>query len=185
MKWIGNRISIVENKDATTLVIYPEQSTWKSTLLYSWFSMWTAIGVLVTLQFFENYSREEKLILVVFMVFWTYFFVRIGRSVLWQAKGKELIKLNDQAFILKKSIFGYGKAHEYFYENIKKIRVYEPKPNSFEDYFQNAYFFVGGERLIFDYAGKEIRFARKLDEKETKLFFQYLTKQIETKLRRK
>ena len=114
MKWIGNRISIVENKDTTTLVIYPEQSTWKSILLYSWFSMWTTIGVLVTLQFFENYTREEKLILFVFMVFWTYFFVRIGRSVLWQAKGKELMKLNDQAFVLKKSLFGYGKANDFF-----------------------------------------------------------------------
>jgi len=185
MKWIGDRISIVEGKQATTIVIYPEKSTWKSTLLYAWFSMWTVIGILVMQQLFEDYKREEKMILIVFLVFWTYFFVRIGRAVIWQAKGKELMKFNDQAFIYKKSIFGYGKAHDYFYENIKKVRLYEPKPNSFEDYFQNVYFFVGGEKLIFDYAGKEIKFARKIQEKEAKLLFQYSTKLIESKLRRK
>jgi len=185
MKWIGDRISIVEGKDVTTLVIYPEKSTWKSVLLYSWFSMWTTIGGLVTAQFFEDYKKEEKLVLLVFMAFWTYFFVRIGRAVLWQAKGKELLKLNDQALVFKKSIFGYGKAHEYFYENIKKIRTYDPKTNSFEDFFQNAYFFVGGERLVFDYSGKEIHFARKINEKDTKLLFQYITKIIDTKLKKK
>lgn len=185
MKWIGERISIVEGKEATTIVIYPEKSVWKSVLLYTWFSMWTMIGILVSWQFFENNTREVKLIIAVFLVFWAYFFIRVGRAVLWQSKGKELMKLNDQAFILKKSIFGYGKAHEYFYENIKKVRAYEPKPNSFEDYFQNVYFFVGGERLLFDYAGKEIKFARKIGEKETKLLFQYLTKHFENKLRKK
>jgi hypothetical protein len=185
MKWIGERISIVEGKDATTIVIHPEKSVWKSVLLYSWFSMWTMIGILVSLQLFENYTREIKLIIVIFLAFWVYFFIRVGRAVLWQAKGKELIKLNDQAFVLKRSIFGYGKAHEYFYENIKKFRAYEPKPNSFEDYFQNVYFFVGGERLLFDYAGREVKFARKIGDKDAKLLFQFLTKQIERKLRKK
>ncbi len=185
MKWIGDRISIVEGKETTTIVIYPEKSTWKSILLYAWFSMFTTIGVLIMTRFFEDYAREVKLVLVVFMAFWSYFFVRVGRAVLWQSKGKELIKFNDQAFIYKKSIFGYGKALEYFYENIRKIRRYEPQPNSFEDYFQNVYFFVGGERLIFEYKGKEIRFARKLDEKDTKLLFQFITKTIESKLRKK
>lgn len=185
MKWIGERISVVEGKETTTIVIYPENSTWKSVLLYSWFSMYTTIGVLVSLQFFEDYTKEQKMILFVFMAFWLFFFFKIGKAVLWQAKGKELMKLNDQAFTIKKSIFNYGKANEYFYENIKKIRVYEPTTNGFEDYFQNVYFFVGGEKLVFDYAGKEIRFARKLNEKDTKLLFQYLTKTIESKLRRK
>ena len=185
MKWIGERISIVEGKETTTVVIYPEKSTWKSVLLYSWFSMWSVIGVLVFTQFFEDYKKEEKLIIAIFLVFWLYFFIRVGRAVLWQSKGKELIKFNDQAFVFKKSIFGYGKAHEFFYDNIKKIQVYEPQTNSFEDYFQNVYFFVGGEKLLFDYKGKEIKFARKIGEKETKLLFQFITKLIENRLRKK
>lgn len=185
MKWIGDRISIVEGKETTTLVIYPEKKLWKNALLYAWFSMFTVIGILIITQFFQDYSKEIKLVLIVFMAFWSYFFVRVGRAVLWNAKGKELMKLNDQAFIIKKSIFGYGKANEFFYENIKKIRLYEPDRNSFEDYFQNVNFFVGGERLIFEYKGKEIRFARKINDKDAKLLFQFLTKNIETKLRRK
>lgn len=185
MKWIGNRVSLVESNDLTTIVIYPEQSTWKSILLYAWFSMWSAIGVLVFLQLFYDYSREEKLVLFVFLMFWAYFFVRIGRGVLWQAKGKELMKINDVAFVLKRSVFGYGKAKEYFFENIKKISVHEPKLNSFEEFFQNSYFVVGGERLVFTYAGNEIKFARKLNDKDTKLLFQFITKQIETRMRKK
>jgi len=185
LKWIGERVSVAEGKELTTLIVYPERTTWKSVLLYTWFSMWVSIGILVITQFLVDYSREEKLILLIFMVFWLYFFVKIGRTVLWQNRGKELMKLNDQAFILKKSIFKYGKAKEFFYENIKKIRVHEPKLNSFEEFFQNSFFVVGGERLIFDYAGNEIKFARKLNEKDTKLLFQFLTKLIETRMRKK
>jgi len=185
MKWIGERVSVVDGKDLTTIVIYPQQTTWKSMLLYAWFSMWTSIGVLVVMQLFYDYKREEKLMLFVFLMFWVYFFVRIGRAVIWQARGKELMKINDQAFVLKRSVFGYGKAKEYFFENIKKIRVHEPKSNSFEEFFQNSYFVVGGERIVFTYAGDDIKFARKLNEKDTKLLFQFITKQIEQRMRKR
>jgi len=185
MKWIGDRVSFVEQKNLTTLVIYPEKTTWKSMLLYAWFSMWTSIGVFVVFELFNNYKREEKLMLLVFLAFWLYFFIRIGKAVLWQAKGKELLKLNDQALIIKKSVFGYGKAQEYFFENIKKIKIYESKTNSFEEFFQNSYFVVGGERIIFEYKGKEIKFGRKLNEKDTKLLFQLIARDIDRKLRSK
>jgi hypothetical protein len=185
MKWIGNRVSFIEQKNITTLVIYPEQTTWKSVLLYAWFSMWTTIGVFVAFEFFNDYTREEKLMLLVFFVFWLYFFVRIGRAVLWQAKGKELMKFNEIAFNYKRSIFGYGKANEYYYENIRKINMYEPKTNSFEEFFQDSYFVVGGERMVFEYKGKEIKLARKLNERDAKLLFQLITKEIERRLRKK
>lgn len=185
MKWIGKRVSFLEQKNITTLVIYPEHTTWKSMLLYAWFSMWTTIGIFVIFEFFKDYEREEKLILLVFLAFWLYFFVRIGRAVLWQAKGKELMKFNEIAIVYKRSIFGYGRAHEYFYENLRKIKLFEPKSNSFEEFFQNSYFILGGERMVFEYKGKEVKFARKLNERDAKLLFQWLTKEIEKRMRRK
>ena len=185
MKWIGNRVSYVDNKDITTIVIYPERSTWKNNLLLAWFTMWILIGAYVILQLFMEYTREEKLMLIIFLSFWSYFTLRVGKSTFWQLKGKELIKINDQALIIKKSIFSYGKAQTYFLENIKKIRVDEAKATNLGYQFEQSIWVVGGERITFDYQGKSVRIARKLNEQDTKLLFRLITTRMDARLKKK
>jgi len=185
MKWIGNRVSYVDDKNLTTIVIYPERVTWKNNLLAAWFTMWLLIGGYVISQLFLDYSRDEKLILIVFLSFWLYFAVRIGKATFWQLFGKELIRINDQALILKKSILSYGKAHPYFFENIKKIQLDEVKASNFGFQFEQSIWVLGGERISFDYKGKLVRLGRKLDEKDVKLLFKLLTARIEERLRKK
>jgi len=185
MKWIGKRVSYVDEKDITTIVIYPESVRWKNNLLLAWFSTWILIGVYVISQLFVDFSREEKLVLVIFLSFWSYFTFRVGKSTLWQLKGKELLRINDQVLIIKKSTFSYGKAQTYFLENIKKIQVDEVKDSSLGFQFEKSIWVVGGERISFDYQGKRIRIGRKLNDQDTKLLFRLLTNRIETRLKKK
>ncbi len=185
MKWLSERISFNEDNQKVTFVIYPENKGWIKSLMGAWFAMWIAIGVtiswvLLTFKMTEN----ERIFLYVFMAFWLYYALKVGRSLFWTLWGLELIKINETSFTYKKSIKNYGKATPYYLENIKKIRTFQPKDRSLQSVWEASPWVRGGERLEFDYMGKVIRFGRKLEEKEQKLFFNLLTKKIDEKLRK-
>ncbi len=184
MKWIGERISVVEDKDKSTFVIYPEKKAWATGLIGAWCAMWLSIGAIMAWAMYTlELTQQEFIITVIFMAFWVYYAQRVGRSFLWMMYGRELIKINEAAFYVKRSIKGYGKAHSYFLENIERMRMETPKTNSFQEAWEKSPWVVGGERVMFEHKGKVIRFGRKLDEKDAKLMFNMITKRIEARVR--
>lgn len=185
MKWIGERISFVDDKQKTTFVIYPESKGIVKSLMGAWFAMWIAIGSIIIWSYFVFELKEQlKLILIIFLVFWLYYAVKVGRSFFWILWGKELIKVNEAALVYKRSIKNYGKATNYYLENIKKIRMYQPKETSLQAVWENSPWVRGGERIEFDYMGKTIRLGRKLNDRDCKLFFNLLTKKVDERLRK-
>ncbi len=186
MKWIGNRISYVDQEAKTTIIITPEQPGFIKALLGAWFFMWLTIGITIIWSFFHFiYTQQQKLILFVFMAFWVYYAIRVGRSFLWSVYGREYIRIDKIGMSLKTSVKKYGKSRQYLLENIKKIGVYVPPNNSFQTAWENSPWIRGGERINFEYMGKNIRFGRKLNEQEAKLLFQLITKRIEDHLKKK
>jgi hypothetical protein len=178
MKWIGDRISFVDKKGRTTIVIEPENKFWINALMGAWVSMWMMIGGIFIWSL-------EKVILVVMLVFWLYYAVRVSRTFFWLLWGRESIKIDESAFTYKKSIRGYGKAVPYYLENISKIRMNIPKEKSFQVAWESSPWIRGGERLEFDYMNKVIPFGRKLQEKDAKLLYQLVTKRVEERLKKK
>lgn len=190
MKWIGNRISYVDQENKTTFVITPEQVGIYKALIGAWFFMWLTIGGIMiwawnTFDVKKDMAEQLSIIFFIFMAFWAYYSIRVGRTFLWLVFGSEFIKVDKISFTIKTAIKTYGKSKEYYLENIEKIRVSVPKKNSFQAAWENSPWIRGGERLEFDYMGKTIRFGRKLDEKEAKLLFQVITKRVEDQLRKK
>jgi hypothetical protein len=186
MKWIGNRISIVDDKGKTTIVIRPEDKIWVKSLMGSWTAMWYTIGVTVVWSYFMfELTKQEKIAVFVFMTFWAYYAIRVTRTFLWIMWGRELIKINEASFLYKKSIKSYGKAVPYYLENIQKIAVNFPERNSLQWAWESSPWIQGGERLEFEYKGKIVRFARKLNEKDAKLLFNLITKRIEDQLKKR
>ncbi|MFA5573577.1 MAG: hypothetical protein WC994_00845 [Brumimicrobium sp.] len=179
MKWIGDRISFVDNKDNISFVIYPPKIGWKKIVMLLWFILWIAIGVYMTYQFFRDFSRDEKIVLVVFMSFWTYFAIRVGRTLLYLYYGREFIKLDKDALRIKQSIGQYGKSRKYFIENISKLKLEFPKENSFKKVYEDSSWVMGENRIKFEFFGKEYSFGRKLNEKDADLLFKTITRRIE------
>jgi len=186
MKWIGERISFVDDKKRTTFVIYPENIGWQKALMGAWFFMWLTIGgTMIWALTALKLTNQENIIIVVFLSFWLYYAVRVGRTFFWLLWGKEMLKIDETAFTIKNTIRGYGKATPYFIENIKKVRIQQPKENSIQSVWENSPWIRGGERLEFDYMGKTIRFGRKINPKDAKLLFNVVTKRIEEQLKMK
>lgn len=185
MKWIGERISFVDDKNKMTVVIYPESTGLVKSLMGAWFAMWMMIGAVVIWSHFTfQLTQQEKIIIYIFLTFWAYYAIRVGRSFLWLLWGKELIKIDEAAMIYKKSIRTYGKANRYLLDNISKMRIYEVKPGTFQSVWEASPWVKGGETLEFDYHGKTIRFGRKINEKDGKLLFKLLTKRIDQNVRK-
>lgn len=185
MKWIGERISFVDDRNKLTVVIYPERKGWVKSVMGAWFAMWMMIGAIVVWSYFTfQLTDQENIIIYVFMAFWAYFAVRVGRSFFWLLWGKELIKIDEAALIYKKSIKTYGKAKHYLLDNISKMRMYEVKEGSFQAIWEASPWVKGGERLEFDYLGKVIRCGRKISEKDGKMLFKLLSKRIEQNIRK-
>ena len=70
MKWIGERISFVEDPLKTTIVIRPENITWIKAVLGAWFFMWITIGVTMFWSLSLKLSDQEQIIVGIFLCFW-------------------------------------------------------------------------------------------------------------------
>lgn len=185
MKWIGERISFHEDKQRATFIVYPEKKALISALMGAWCAMWLAIGVTMIWSLFNlKMTQQENIISLVFMVFWFYYAQRVGRSFLWILYGKEMLKINEVGLVVKIATGSYGKAKEYFHENITKMQLHHPKENSLQAVWENSPWVAGGERIEFEYKGKLIRFGRKLSEKDAKTLFQMIVKRVESQARK-
>jgi hypothetical protein len=168
MKWISERISVKKHANFTTIVISPTKNFWTTLLLGSWLSMWFVIGVLVISSFYMfDLKNQEKIILWIFLSFWVFYFLRIGRTFLWIHYGQELIKLGEFSVDYKRSIFKYGKAHIIFHENISGFSSHFPKENSFEAVWESSPWISGGERIFLETKLKTYKIGRKLTVQET------------------
>ena len=185
MKWIGERISFVDDQNKLTVVIYPEAKGLTKSIMGAWFAMWIMIGAIVVWSYLTfKLTEQENIIIYIFMAFWVYFAVRVGRSFFWLLWGKELIKVDEAAFYYKKSIKTYGSAKRYLLENISKMRTHEIKEGSFQAIWEASPWVKGGERLEFDYLAKVVRFGRKISDKDGKLLFKLLSKRIDQNIRK-
>lgn len=197
-KWIGDRISIVDQNHVTTIVINPLRIWWKEMLLTIWVLSFTFIGLymlylLLTgftdLNYLEAPTAEEvdnqRIYAIVFLGFWGYFEYRTVKALLWYRFGKELIRLDSDGFLLKKSILTYGKANRFFFENIKKFGQRKQENTSFGQFFENAYWAMGTDALIFDHNGKSTSFGRRLNEKDSRLLMRLIDDRIKKLMRRK
>ena len=185
MKWIGERISFVDEKYRTTVVIHPKDNGMVRALMGAWFAMWLVIGGIVIWSYLTfSLTDQEKIAIYVFMAFWLYFAIRVGRAFFWLLWGKELLKIDEASFTYKKSIRSYGKAKSFLLDNISKIRMHQPEEKSFQAAWESSPWIKGGERIEFDYAGKVIRMGRKLEKRDAELLYKLLTKRVSERLRK-
>jgi hypothetical protein len=185
VKWIGEHISLVEDKSKTTIVIHPHAAGWIKSLMGAWVAMWMAIGATVVWSFFAlTLSDKEKIILAVFLTFWIYYAVRVTRTLFWLLWGKELIKMDEIGFHYKRSIRGYGASRPYYYENISKIQLQQPEERSIQAIWEASPWIRGSERIGFEYRGQAVKFGIKLNEKDSKLLFRFVSGKIEEKIRK-
>ena len=184
MKSIGERISLNEEKSKSTIVIYPVKKAFITALIGAWVAMWWMIGGIMVWSYFNfELGRQEKLIIIIFMAFWAYYAFRVTKQYFWTLWGNEFIKIDGMGLTIKKSIRGFGKANLYFYENISEFKWEVPKDKSMQASWEASPWVGGGQRLDFEYYKKKIRFGNKLNEKDARRLFQFMTHEMDKFIR--
>ncbi len=163
MEYIGKRISIKRIENGTSFVILSSIEKIKKIILFVWFTLWTISGVVVFAQYFLMKDEQTRIAIIVWMGFWAYFEYKIFKAVIWRNYGVEKIKLKDRKLFYKRDIAGKGKIKVFDFDFIKDIRVVEAQENSFFENLNNSYWVIAGEKLAFDYMGKEIKMGIQLD----------------------
>jgi hypothetical protein len=185
MKNIGDRITFEDHKEYTTVIITPPSVDWKNAMLFAWVIAWTYVGVYIVYNFYVGmFDDDQQIYFAAFLVFWFYFEYRSIKSLVWIRFGKELLKIDKEYLIVKKSIRKYGKANKHFLENVKKFSTIEQNESKFIKAFENSYWELGKETMQFESLGKTIKFGRKLDEKDVKLLFRVIEKRLNQNIKK-
>lgn len=198
VNWIGDRISVQDMDHITTIVIHPLRVWWKEILLTLWVTGFTFVGLVMIYMLMTDFNslqydvaptdddiRNQVIYAIVFLSFWAYFEYKILKALLWYRFGKELIRIDGDGFTLKKSILSYGKANRYFFENMKEFQQRVEEETSFSNFFENAYWAMGSDAIVFNHYKKIISFGRRVDDKSARLLVRLIDDRIKKQIKRK
>ncbi len=178
MVYIGKRISIKSSENEISIVIISLKEKTKNILLTIYLFLWSISGIIVFSQYLTVSDPNTKLAMLLWMAFWAYFEYKIFKAYMWRKFGVEKIKLRNGSFLYKRDRAGKGKIITFEFDFIKELRYVEPKENSFFENINNSYWVIAGERLAFDYYGREIKFGIQLDEADAKALLKLINKEI-------
>ena len=140
MKWIGNRISYEDHSSYFTLIISGKTEDWKFNLMLVWALAWMFCGfTVVYMLFFTNELSDQKLYYFTFLLFWSYFFYKIIRAIMWRKYGMEFIRIDDDYLSLKRSLWGYGKAERFLINNVISLELEPLEDKSFAKVFNDSF----------------------------------------------
>ncbi len=184
MEFISERVSVERGPDALSVVISARLPRAKEALLVVWFLAWVACGVCVALEMARMPQGSQRSFFLAFMAFWAWFVLRIGRVVLWRLKGFEIWRSKDGVLTIKDSIFGYGRANDYFVENIQRFGPLAIDETSWKWQLNDSFWVIGGERLGFEYLKKKVVLGKGLTREEAARAAQLLDAELK-KVRKK
>ncbi len=181
MQKIGDKITYVKHKDYHTVVISPTIEKWEMGSLFVWLLAWTACGFgFVYYMVFGGLETKEIGILLMTMVFWIYFEIRITRAFLWRKFGLEIISINKERITIKDSILSIGQAKAYDLAFIDKETVIDTHvdPQSFGKVMNDSFWQVGHGTVVFDYQDKEVFFGTQLENSDSAALAKLMRKLI-------
>lgn len=169
MEFLSDRVSIERGEGRLSVVISARPSKAKRILLLAWVLAWLASGVLLFMERAKLPSSDPlRQYLLALLAFWLYFMLMAARALLWRLKGFELWRVKDGRLTIKDSILGFGKARDYFAENIRQLGLLNIDPRSWKWQWNESLWSVGGHRLGFEHLGRKVAFGKSLSDEEAR-----------------
>ena len=179
MKWISSRVSYEDQKDFFTMVISSKTDHWKMTIMVVWLLIWLTCGLVVFyFLFFTQELVGQKIYFYTFLAFWTYFLYKVSRVLIWRKFGIEFIKIDEDRFSIKKSIWRYGKARVFMTNNLKKIKLAPLEEKSFSKVFNDSFWIVGQGTIIVNVLDKEYNFGSQISKEDGTKIIKVLNSKI-------
>ena len=181
MEFISDRVSVDRGDGRFSVVISARPSGGKRTMLLVWVTAWLLCGVLILFERAKVPVGDPlRQYLLAFLAFWLYFMLQVGRATLWRFKGFELWRVKDGNLTVKDSLFGFGRATEYFAENVEGLGLLNIDRDSWKWQWNDSVWTIGGERLGFEHLGKKVAFGKGLTDEEAKRLVPLLKHALKT-----
>jgi hypothetical protein len=174
MEKISERVSVERSKEKMTVVISARLPRFQEGLLLMWVLLWTACGVVFIHQFIIMQNGSPRAFMLGICVFWLFYEFRVGRTLLWRLRGFELWRVKNGVFTIKDSIFGYGKARDWFIANITELGTLTIDRSDWRFQFTNSFWTMAGERLGFAHLQKRVAFGKGLSDEEAQALLKIL-----------
>lgn len=177
MRLISERISVDETK-SFSIVILGKIERWKESILLFWVLSWTFCGIVFLTYFFGDTPYRFDIAMLVLILFWLYFEIRILKVFLYRRKGYEKMEFDLDLFTLRTKVITEGKKHAYSVNEISEFKMVPHSDKNFFSFMDNSFWVLGGDRIYFDYFGKKVVFAKQVDPIEVKKLLSLLNGQL-------
>jgi hypothetical protein len=180
MKKIGNQIEYNRlKKDDLKVEIIPSLSKAKMNMLLSWGLAWSFCGAVIIISLFTyGFNKEELLMVSVFLIFWSYFEVKIIHAIRWNRSGKEILEVKKEEFVYNKVINGRGFPIKTQTSKMRPFRYAEDTQKGFWSEINKSSWMVGGEVIEYAIDEKIKRLGMKLPKKDANQLITLLNKTI-------
>lgn len=184
MEYLSERVSVERSGGRTTVVISARLPRAKEALLMAWTVAWLLCGAYILYARLQMPAGDPvRQYLLVFLAFWTYYFVVVVKALVWRLKGFELWRIKDGTLTVKDSLLGYGKANAYFVDNIQQLGLLKVDERSWKWQLDQSAWMIGGARLGFDHLGRKVIFGKGLNDDEARRLVPLLKDALRTERR--
>lgn len=174
---VSDRITISKNRDSTRIEITQKIENWKMWLLRSWLVAWLFVGGVFLYNALIQQEDSGKILLLIIIGFWSFFLFRIGKALLWRARGKEIILIEPQKMWIQNAIGKAGRRQSFNLPHVKALGKIKEK-NEFMAFMDNSFWIIGGDKLGFNYNGRRFQLGKQLNDKDVRALAQILEKSI-------
>ena len=178
LKTIGKRISIAEHGDATTILIAQTIPPSQQIALEAWFGGWLGLGGLIGYGAFAS-AGDERNMLVICFAFWTYFFVRILKVILWRRIGSEVIRISAKQILIKNAFKKKGKERNFSLTGVGEFSAVDRSETSFLENLDQSFWILGGDNIHFSYNGKTHVLGKQLSINDAMQLCNYMNRSVE------
>lgn len=180
MKKLTNRIKYQTLDNTTEVFIAPSKDDQAEKQLKLWLFLFTLAGLamLIGSPFFIS-SREEFAVVLIYMVFWLYFEIKVYGAYRYRNGGQEKIVIDKEnlTYTLEKNKRGIPKKYEL--ARISNLRFEEKAQSGFMGMINQSAWMIAGESVCFDYEGRSINIGVQLKKGEAEHLIKWLKRQIQ------
>lgn len=182
MKNIGKNILYTEDKNELYIEIKPTYDKNKYNLALIWFIAWSFCGVAVIAQFFFDMDRNQKLFLVIFLVFWAYFEYQVMQALRWRKSGQEKIKIKEGKLHYVKEISGRGLEKIYEEKTLSPFTYQADANEGFFNVLNQSSWMPGNEVIEFKAGDRKRRLGIQLNKNDAEVLAKKINSYINRNL---
>ncbi len=166
MEILSDRISVVQSDAGTSIVISSVVDRKKSRTVLAILLLWVVGGLFMIWNFSEIELDKTKIIVLIWLAFWLYFFYVLFRLYRWKQFGHEVVKIADGVLKYKKDVKGRGWVQDYQINKIKKLRSSDTESPNWLRNIGGDFWNTDCDSIRFNYEEREISLGFQLEKSE-------------------